>query len=306
MGAACGLLSLAAKMTGMIIPSTENQDVAKQFESGLYIVATPIGNLADLSRRAIALLTAADIVAVEDSRVTGKLLHHLGLKKKMRRYNDHSSEGDRDALVIAARDQVIVLVSDAGTPLISDPGYKLVRAARQAGVYVSTAPGPSAAITALSICGLPTDKFLFAGFLPSKAKARIDAIAGYRGVDATLVFYESGPRLGAALAALAAGMGNREGAVARELTKKFEEVVTGSLPELAQRYATQEAKGEIVVIVGPPEDIAEHEQGDMDAALTEALLRLPTAKAAAEIAKRFGQDRSDVYARAAQMKSAAK
>lgn len=293
-------------MAVMIIPSTENQDAVNVFESGLYIVATPIGNLSDLSRRAIALLAAADIVAVEDSRVTGKLLHHLGLKKKMRKYNDYSSEGDRDALIAAARSSVVVLVSDAGTPLISDPGYKLVRAAREAGVYVSTAPGPSAAIAALSICGLPTDKFLFAGFLPSKAKARDDAITGYRSIDATLVFYESGPRLGAALAALSAGLGDREGAVARELTKKFEEVVTGKLPDLAARYATQEAKGEIVVVIGPPADVTEHENGDMDAALIEALTRLPTAKAAAEIAKRFGIERSEVYARAAMIKSAAK
>ncbi len=302
----CELVFPAAKMAVMIIPSTENQGATHAFESGLYIVATPIGNLADLSRRAIALLAAADIVAVEDSRITGKLLHHLGLKKKMRRYNDHSSEGDRDALVAAARYSIVVLVSDAGTPLISDPGYKLVRAAREAGLYVSTAPGPSAAITALSICGLPTDRFLFAGFLPSKAKARDDAIFEYRGIDATLVFYESGPRLGAALAALAAGLGEREAAVARELTKKFEEVVTGTLPELAARYEVQEAKGEIVVIIGPPIDIAEHEEGDMDPALAEALLRLPTAKAAAEIAKRFGLERSAVYARASEMKSAAK
>jgi 16S rRNA (cytidine1402-2'-O)-methyltransferase len=276
------------------------------YDSGLYIVATPIGNLADMSQRAISLLAAADIVAVEDSRVTGKLLHHLGLKKKMRRYNDHSSAGDRDALITAARDSIVVLVSDAGTPLISDPGYKLVRAAREAGVLVSTAPGPSAAIAALSICGLPTDRFLFAGFLPSKAKAKAEEISQLRSVKTTLVFYESGPRLGATLAALADGLGDREVAVARELTKKFEEVVTGSLSELAVRYASEEPKGEIVLIVGPPAESSEAEQGDVDAALAEALDRLPTAKAAAEIAKRFGLVRSDVYARASEMKSALK
>ncbi|MBP7951927.1 MAG: 16S rRNA (cytidine(1402)-2'-O)-methyltransferase [Sphingorhabdus sp.] len=295
----------------MIDPSPENPvapDIAaaRPFDSGLYIVATPIGNLADLSQRAINLLAAADIVAVEDSRVTGKLLHLLGLKKKMRRYNDHSSAGDRDGLIDAARVGVVVLVSDAGTPLISDPGYKLVRAARDAGVFVSTAPGPSAAIAALSICGLPTDRFLFAGFLPSKAKAKTDAIVGLSGVQATLVFYESGPRLGATLAALAGVLRNRDAAVARELTKKFEEVVTGTLPELAQRYAGDAPKGEIVLIVGPPEVSDDAEQGDADAALAEALQRLPTAKAAAEIAKRFGLERADVYARAAEMKSSLK
>lgn len=156
---------------------TDNPDAPKAFDSGLYIVATPIGNLADMSQRARDLLEAADIVAVEDSRVTGKLLHHLGLKKKMRRYNDHSDAADRDSLLAAAREGIVALVSDAGTPLISDPGYKLVRAARDAGVAVSTAPGATAAIAALTISGLPTDRFLFAGFLPSKAKARADVIS---------------------------------------------------------------------------------------------------------------------------------
>ncbi len=276
------------------------------FESGLYVVATPIGNLADMSQRAIAILEAADIVAVEDSRVTGKLLHYLGLKKKMRRYNDHSSAGDRESLVAAARDGVVALVSDAGTPLISDPGYKLVRSAREAGVSVYTAPGPSAAIAALSICGLPTDRFLFSGFLPSKAKARSDALAALAAIPATLVFYESGPRLGATLAAMAEILGEREAAVARELTKKFEEVVTGTLSELAARYAELEAKGEIVLIVGPPAEGLPAEIGDVEAALAEALLTMPVSKAAGQIAKRFGLERSVVYARATNMKSAAK
>jgi 16S rRNA (cytidine1402-2'-O)-methyltransferase len=273
------------------------------FESGLYVVATPIGNLADMSQRAIAILEAADIVAVEDSRVTGKLLHHLGLKKKMRRYNDHSSEGDRESLVAAARQGVVALVSDAGTPLISDPGYKLVRSARAAGVEVYAAPGPSAAIAALSICGLPTDRFLFAGFLPSKAKARVDALAELAGIRATLVFYESGPRLAATLAAIADVYGDREVAVARELTKKFEEVVTGSAADLAGRYAAQEPKGEIVLIVGPPAEDSEAETGDVDGALREALLTMSAAKAAGAIAKRFGLERSAVYARVTELKS---
>jgi 16S rRNA (cytidine1402-2'-O)-methyltransferase len=273
------------------------------FESGLYVVATPIGNLADMSQRAIDILEAADIVAVEDSRVTGKLLHHLGLKKKMRRYNDHSSETDRMGLVAAARDGVVALVSDAGTPLISDPGYKLVRSAREAGVAVYTAPGPSAAIAALSICGLPTDRFLFAGFLPSKAKARADALLDLGAVKATLVFYESGPRLAAALKAIAEAYGDREVAVARELTKKFEEVVTGSAAELAVRYAEHEPKGEIVLIVGPPADDIAAEAGDVDAALREALEIMSAAKAAGAIAKRFGLERSDVYGRATELKA---
>lgn len=275
---------------------------AKAIDSGLYIVATPIGNLADISQRAVDLLRAADLVAVEDSRVTGKLLHHLGLKKRMRPYHDHSSEADRAALLAVAREGVLVLVSDAGTPLISDPGYKLVRAAREAGIAIFTAPGPSAAIAALSISGLPTDRFLFGGFLPSKAKARADVLAELANVKATLVFYESGPRLGASLAAMAEGLGDREAAVARELTKKFEEVVTGSLAELAQRYAADQPKGEIVVLIGPPTE-ATAETGNIETALREALTTMPAAKAAGQIAKRFGIDRAEVYARANAIKS---
>jgi 16S rRNA (cytidine1402-2'-O)-methyltransferase len=272
------------------------------FESGLYIVATPIGNLSDISQRALALLSAADVVAVEDTRVTGKLLYHLGIKNRMRRYNDFSNAKDRDDLIAAAQSGVVVLVSDAGTPLISDPGYRLVKAARAAGIFVSSAPGPSAAIMALSICGLPTDRFLFCGFLPNKAKARADAIAEIKGIAATLVFYESGPRLAIMLQALFDCLGNREAAVARELTKKFEEVVTGGLSELVKRYAAQEPKGEIVVVVAPPEKESLVEAGDVDAALKEALQRLPAPKAAAEIAKRFHLDRSEVYARATELK----
>jgi 16S rRNA (cytidine1402-2'-O)-methyltransferase len=273
------------------------------FESGLYVVATPIGNLADMSQRAIAVLNAAEIVAVEDSRVTGKLLHHLGLKKKMRRYNDHSSSNDRDSLIAAARDSVVALVSDAGTPLISDPGYKLVRAAREAGVPVYTIPGASAVIAALSICGLPTDRFLFSGFLPNKAKARAEALLELASIKATLVFYESGPRLAASLETISEIYGDREVAVARELTKKFEEVVTGTAAELAARYAAQEPKGEIVLIIGPPtEEMAAADAGDVDAALREALQSMSAAKAAGAIAKKFGLERAALYTRATEIK----
>jgi 16S rRNA (cytidine1402-2'-O)-methyltransferase len=273
------------------------------FESGLYVVATPIGNLADMSQRAIAVLDAAEIVAVEDSRVTGKLLHHLGLKKKMRRYNDHSSTNDRDSLIAAARDGVVALVSDAGTPLISDPGYKLVRAARDAGVPVYTIPGASAVIAALSISGLPTDRFLFSGFLPNKAKARAETLMELASIRATLVFYESGPRLAASLETIAQLYGDREVAVARELTKKFEEVVTGTAAELAARYAAQEPKGEIVLIIGPPLEDAVADAGDVDAALREALQSMSAAKAAGAIAKKFGLERAALYARATEIKA---
>lgn len=304
---ACGARMVAAMAMFMFSTpdndaASEPQNAAKAIDSGLYIVATPIGNLADLSQRAIALFKAADIIAVEDSRVTGKLLHHLGLKKRMRPYHDHSSEADRDALLDMARDGVVVLVSDAGTPLISDPGYKLVRAARAAGIAVSTAPGPSAVIAALSISGLPTDRFLFAGFLPSKDKARRDILSELGAIKSTLVFYESGPRLGASLAAMAETLGNREAAVGRELTKKFEEMVCGGLVELADRYAAEQPKGEIVVIIGPPLEKAT-ESGDVDAALQLALQTQPVSKAARDIAKRFGLDRAEIYERALQIKA---
>jgi 16S rRNA (cytidine1402-2'-O)-methyltransferase len=238
---------------------------------------------------------------MEDSRVTGKLLHHMGLKKRMRPYHDHSSEADRDALIAAARKGVVVLVSDAGTPLISDPGYKLVRAAREAGVLVTTAPGANAAIAALSISGLPTDRFLFVGFLPSKAKAREDAIGEIAAIRATLVFYESGQRLGATISALFKLLGAREAAVVRELTKKFEEVVRGSLEELTVHYADVAPKGEIVLLVGPPAD-AVPDVGDADAALAEALQTMPVSKAAGTVAKRYGLDRAALYARAMLLK----
>ena len=223
---------------------------------GLYIVATPIGNLGDLSPRAADVLARADLIAVEDSRVTAKLLQHIGVKRPMTPYHDHSAEHVRPGLVARMGREAIALVSDAGTPLISDPGYKLVREARAAGHAVVTIPGPCAAVAALTLAGLPTDRFLFMGFLPSKAKARADSIAEVAGVRATLVFYESGPRLAAALAALAEGLGDREAAVAREISKRFEEAVTGTLSTLAARYADAPPKGEIVIVVAPPGEAA--------------------------------------------------
>src|SRR4051794_34942146 len=214
----------------------------KRLPPGLHIVATPIGNLGDLSPRAADTLGNADLVLAEDTRVTAKLLAHIGAKVRMVRYDDHSSEAAREAIVARLGSEAVALVSDAGTPLISDPGYKLVRAARAAGYAVHTLPGPSAAIAALTLAGLPTDRFLFIGFLPAKAKARSDAIADVATVRATLVLYESGPRLGDTLAALADLLGEREAAVAREISKLHEECVTGTLPELAARYANASPK----------------------------------------------------------------
>ena len=275
-------------------------------EPGLYIVATPIGNLSDLSPRAAAVLASVDLIAAEDSRVTAKLLHHIGAKRPMTPYHDHNADRVRPGLIAQMRDKAVALVSDAGTPLISDPGYKLVRDAHAAGVKVTTIPGPSAAIAALTLAGLPTDRFAFFGFLPAKAGARAAAIAESATFDGTLVFYESGPRLGAALAALRNGLGERDAAVVREISKTFEEAVTGTLAELADRYAASGPKGEIVVVVGPPAEAAPAAAADVDAALEEAMTRLSPSRAAAEVAERLKVPRRDVYERAQQLKKPAR
>lgn len=270
-------------------------------EPGLYIVATPIGNLGDLSARAAETLRDADLVLVEDSRVTAKLLAAAGSKAPMRRYDDHSTQGDRGAILDRLANEAVVLVSDAGTPLVSDPGYKLVRAARDAGHQVRTVPGPCAAIAALTLAGLPTDRFLFAGFLPAKAKARGDAIAELAPIRATLLFYESGPRLAASLAALADGLGEREAAVAREITKLHEQCVTGTLGELAERFENAPPKGEIVLVVGPPAPAAAASEEELDSMLEEAMRTLSPSRAAAETAVKLNIPRKRAYARALEL-----
>jgi len=262
---------------------------------GLYVVATPIGNLGDLSPRAAETLRRADLVLAEDKRVTAKLLAHAGAKVRMANYNDHTSETERDKVVATLASQAVALVSDAGTPLISDPGYKLVRAARAAGHSVFTIPGPSAVIAGLTLAGLPTDRFFFAGFLPSRAKARADAITELASIGATLVFYESAPRLGEALAALAEALGDREAAVIREISKLHEESFTGSLAELAQRYSALQPKGEIVIVVGPPTEDEEASDEDLCAALDEAMRTMSPSRAAAEVAARLNVPRKRTY-----------
>jgi 16S rRNA (cytidine1402-2'-O)-methyltransferase len=267
---------------------------------GLYIVATPIGNLSDLSPRAAETLRRADLILAEDKRVTAKLLAHAKARAPMATYHDHSSEEDRRRALDAIAGKAVALVSDAGTPLISDPGYKLVRAAREAGLPVFTIPGPCAAVAALTVAGLPTDRFLFAGFLPAKAKARRDAIAELAGVRASLILYETGPRLGDALADLAAGLEAREAAVVREISKLHEESVTGTLAELAERYGNAPPKGEIVIVIGPPPERQASEE-EVDAALSQALAELSPSRAAAEVAERLGISRKRAYARALEL-----
>jgi 16S rRNA (cytidine1402-2'-O)-methyltransferase len=267
---------------------------------GLYIVATPIGNLSDLSPRAAETLRRADHILAEDKRVTAKLLAHAGARAPMTVYHDHSSDEDRRRTLEMLAGKAVALVSDAGTPLISDPGYKLVRAARANGHPVFTIPGPCAAIAALTVAGLPTDRFVFAGFLPAKSKARRDAIAELASVRASLVFYEGGPRLAACLDDLLACLGPRDAAVVREISKLHEECVTGSLAQLAGRYEQAPPKGEIVIVVGPPAE-KEASERDVDAALRKSLASLSPSRAAAEVADKLGIPRKRVYARALEL-----
>lgn len=265
---------------------------------GLYIVATPIGNLSDLSARAGTTLREVSLILAEDKRVTAKLLAFVEATAPMAVYHDHSSEAERDRILARLGSEAVALVSDAGTPLISDPGYKLVRAARAAGHAVHTIPGACAAIAALTLAGLPTARFLFAGFLPVKAKARADSIAELAALRASLVFYESGPRLGDSLAALADGLGPRDAAVIREISKLHEETVTGSLAELAARYAVAAPRGEIVVVVGPPAEREAASDDALDAALRIALQSLTPSRAAKDVAERLNIPRKRAYARA--------
>ena len=274
---------------------------AMALDPGLYIVATPIGNLGDITARAAAVLGGVAAVACEDTRVTGKLLHHLGIKQKLIRYDDHASEATRDHLLGLAAASPVALVSDAGTPLISDPGYQLVVAARAQGIAVTSIPGPSAAIVALTLAGLPSDRFLFAGFLPAKDKARREVLSELAGVRATLVFYETAPRLGASLGAIGEVLTGRPVAVARELTKKFEECRNGSPAELIAHYAAHPPKGEIVLVIGPP-GVVETSAADAESLLLAALQNLKPSQAAAEVARATGLDRKTLYARAMELK----
>jgi 16S rRNA (cytidine1402-2'-O)-methyltransferase len=265
---------------------------------GLHIVATPIGNLGDITLRALATLAGADLIACEDTRVTHKLLDHYGIVTPLTPYHDHNAPAARPKLLQRLGDgAAIALVSDAGTPLISDPGYKLVRAALEAGHPVTALPGASALVTALTVAGLPTDQFLFAGFLPPKQAARRARIAELARVPATLVLYETGPRVAATLADLAAGLGRREAALCRELTKLHEEIKRGTLADLAQSLASVELRGEIVLLVAPPEAEAA-DANDADALLRAALTRVSVKDAVGEVAEATGLPRRDVYQRA--------
>jgi 16S rRNA (cytidine1402-2'-O)-methyltransferase len=270
---------------------------------GLHIVATPIGNLRDISLRAIDTLRAADLIACEDTRVFARLASAHGIAGPTVAYSDATQDANEPRLLRAlAAGQRVALVSDAGMPLISDPGYRLVRAALAAGHAVTAVPGPSAVPMALALSGLPTDRFFFGGFLPAKVGERRRMIAATAQIPATLVFFEAPHRLAASLADLAELLGARPAAVARELTKLFEEVRRQSLSDLAAHYADAEVKGEIVLVIGPPGETEAPGADALDAALREALESASVKDAAAEVAARFGLRRREVYARALALK----
>lgn len=275
----------------------------KPLAPGLYIVSTPIGNLRDLTFRALDVLGACDLLLAEDTRVTAKLLKAYGLSKAVERYDDFAGERARPKILRALADGArVALVSDAGTPLVSDPGYRLVREAAALGLPVYPIPGASAVLAGLAVAGLPTDRFLFAGFPPPKSGPRRAMFAELAGVRATLVFYETGPRVAESLADMVAVFGAaREACVARELTKLYETSLRGSLESLAAEPRLAAPKGEIVVLVGPGREEAATPE-DAEAALAEALTRLSPAEAAAQVARALGLNRRDLYRRAVELK----
>ena len=275
--------------------------------AGLFIVATPIGNLADITLRALTVLTEVDLVLCEDTRVTGALLKRHGIRARLFSYHEYNAKAVRPALMKRLKDgESMALVSDAGTPLISDPGYRLVEAARLAGVPVIALPGPSSAVNALVLSGLPADRFLFQGFLPSKKGARRKVLAELQAVPATLVFLESAKRLAASLADMAAVLGDRQGAVVREMTKVFEETRPGSLASLVEFYTGEgPPKGEVVVVVGPPAEPAGPNEEEIASRLREALAGLSVKDAAQLVADETGRPRKQVYQMALSIKKQA-
>jgi 16S rRNA (cytidine1402-2'-O)-methyltransferase len=271
--------------------------------AGLYILATPIGNARDISLRALETLKACDVIAAEDTRVTAKLLAIHGISKPLIPYNDHNGADMRPKILARlSQGQVVALVSDAGTPLVSDPGYKLVRAVVAAGLGVIALPGPSAVLAALTLSGLPSDRFLFAGFLPSRMGERKSILEELKAVRATLIFFESAQRLSESLAGMAEVLGERQAVMARELTKLHEEVRRGSLKELAAHYESHGApKGEVTLLVAPPQEaVADHAK--IDAALKSALVFMPVKAAADLIAGLTDGSRKQIYSRALELK----
>lgn len=269
---------------------------------GLYLVATPIGNLGDITLRALETLAGVDIIACEDTRITRRLLERFSISATLKQYHEHNAEQARPKILEAlANGSSIALVSDAGTPLISDPGFKLVREVTAAGFPVIALPGPSSVLTALSVAALPTDRFFFEGFLPSKQTARRSRIAELARIDATLVMFESGARVQDSLQDLASIMGERDAAICREMTKLHEEVRRATLPELAAISDTLETRGEFVLVIGPPAADAGMDDDTLDNLLRNALASGSVKDAVAQAVDASGRPKREVYARALEM-----
>jgi len=277
-----------------------NEVPAPAVAPGLYLVATPIGNLGDISLRALAVMAAADVIACEDTRITRKLTEHYGIGTPLTPYHEHNAPEARPRILARlATGEVVALVSDAGTPLISDPGYKLVREAATAGHAVTTVPGASAVLSALSLSSLPTDRFFFEGFLPPKQAARQKRIVEFARIPATLVLFETGPRITATLTDLAEVLEGREAAICREMTKLHEEIRRAPLDQLAREYASgAELRGEFVIVVAPPN---EQPEIDIDVMLRDALARVSVKDAVGEVALASGRSKREVYQRALEL-----
>jgi len=274
----------------------------KPVSSGLYIVATPIGNLRDISLRALDILRAADVVLCEDTRMAAKLLSAFDLKKKLIRYDDHAGPKILPEVIERLKNgEIIAQISDAGTPLISDPGFRLVNEAVKAGQKVHPIPGASAVLAGLCLSGLPTDRFMFAGFLPNKSAARRRFLSDLAPIDTTLILFETGPRLHESLIDMAEVLGEREACVCRELTKLYETAVRGTLNALKDNALLIEPKGEIVVIIGPPPHVS-HSETDIKEALKDALNHHSPSEAASLLSKQFGMGRKEIYQLALSLK----
>lgn len=295
-------MAVEQERRSFVIGQTEMS--ARPLEPALYLVATPIGNLGDITLRALETIAAADVLACEDTRVTRVLLARFGIRQKPVPYHEHNAAEAGPRLIAAIGEgRSVALVSDAGTPLVSDPGFRLVETARDAGIKVVPIPGPSAPLVALTASGLPTDAFFFAGFLPVKAGQRRTRLEELKGVPGSLIFFESPHRLADSLAAMSEMLGNRQASVCRELTKAFEEFRAGSLPDLARHYAEAGApKGEIVVCVAPPLPADEQSEADIDRLLLSLAGEMGASKAAAEAARMTGGRKPDLYRRLLELK----
>ena len=275
-------------------------------KNGLYLVASPIGNLNDISARAVQVLKEADVIACEDSRVTKKLFSLLGISctREFITYQNYNEEEQSPKLLdILESGKSIALISDAGSPLISDPGYKIVRRCREKGIYVTTIPGCCAVIAALQLSGLPTNRFMFAGFVPNKEKARIDFLNDLRNIPSTLVIYETAPRLLKTLSVIKELFGNREVAVARELTKMYEECLRGTAEELIAHYTDKAPKGESVIMIAPPSENELAPEIDVESRLKEKMKKMPLKSAVKEVVTDFGLNKNEVYELALRVKN---